>query len=159
MVVRTINPSAFTPADWEEFVVSGPYRYNTNSKASWYWSRTWGACKRLDTRFWVLTDWQNWVFGKFNDDESHGWVSPIFKYDATGPSVLESLFYWVQTSKGEKGAFDAKPKDVSGLQELFPSNPARRVSVSGKREHVPRDPTKTKRANESDVSFACGGLC
>lgn len=151
MVVRTINPAAFTSADWEEYVVNGPYHYNTKSKASWYWSRTWGACKRLDTRWFVLTDWQRWVFGKFNDDESHAWVSPIMEYSAQDPTVLQALFYWTQSAIGAKGGFQRQAKDVSSLPELFPANPARRVSVSGNAGHVPRDPRNVKKANESDI--------
>lgn len=42
--------------------------------------------------------------------------------------------------------------DVSHLPTLFPDTPARRVSVSGKRDYVPRDLKKAKNANESDVS-------
>lgn len=152
MVVRTINSAAFTAADWDEYVVTGPYNYNTKSKASWYWSRMWGACKRLQTRYFVLTDWNRWSFGCFNEDQSHAWISPVLWYNAMGPTILESLFYWAQTTKGAQNGFPLKEKDVSALAALFPSNPARRVSVSGNKGHVARDPTQPRAANESDVS-------
>ena len=152
LIVRTINSSAFTPADWEEYVVTGPYNYNIKSKASWYWSRAYGASQRLGTKYWVLTDYQRWVFGKFDDDHSHGWVSPIITYDQTNPSVLQALFYWAETAIGEKGGFDVKAKDVSGMPALFPPNPARRVSVSAQGGKVtPRDPGRVRAANESDI--------
>lgn len=151
MVVRTINPAAFASADWDEYVVTGPYHYNTKSKASWYWSRTWGACKRLDTRWWVLTDWQRWVFGKFNDDQTHGWVSPVLEHNSSDPTVLQALFYWTQSSIGAENGFTRTAKDVSGLPQLFPDTPARRVSISGKAGHVPRDSRQVKKANESDI--------
>lgn len=151
LVVRTTNSRALTDEDWKEFVVTGPYNYNIKSKASWYWSRTWGACKRLDTRWWVLTDWQKWIFGCFNDDMTHGWTSPIITYDSKAPTVLEALLYWVESAKGDKAGFKPNAKDVSSLPALFPSNPARRISVSGNRPHKPRDPSRPKAANESDV--------
>lgn len=155
MVVRTINSAAFTAADWDEYIVTGPYSYNTKSKASWYWSRMWGACKRLQTKYFVLTDWQHWSFGCFNDDQSHAWISPVLWYNAMSPTINEALFYWAQIAKGAPGATPLKEKDVSSLPALFPSNPARRVSVSGKAGHVPRDPSKAKNANESDVGDCC----
>jgi hypothetical protein len=155
MVVRTINSAAFTSADWDEYVVTGPYHYNIKNKASWYWSRTWGACKRLQTKYWVLTDWQRWAFGCFNDDGTHAWVSPIMHYNDQGPTILETLFYWAESSKRDVNSFNLKPKDVSGMPMLFPANPARRVSVSGRQGHVARDPNQVKTANESDVSVMC----
>lgn len=74
----------------------GAYRYNTKSKASWYWSRSWGATKRLGCQYYVLTDWQRWAFGVFDDKREHGWVSPVVDYAAEGPSVMQTLFYWAR---------------------------------------------------------------
>lgn len=56
----------------------------------------------------------------------------------------------VRTALGES---DFKPsvKDVSGGEAIFPDNPARRVSVSGKKPKKPRDPRAVKAGNESDV--------
>jgi hypothetical protein len=111
MVVRTINSSAFTQADWDEYVVTvrppilivcsdtdekGPYNYNTKSKASWYWSRSWGACERLGCKYYVLTDYQRWVFGTFDDDKSHGYVSKIKAFSDEEPSVGQALLYWAE---------------------------------------------------------------
>ena len=115
LVVRTINSAAFTAHDWEEFVVTvshpdappspcalfikspkGPYHYSTKSKASYYWSRTWGATKRLQCQYWVFTDWQRWTFGCFDQDRKHGWVSGVMGYDSIEPSVLQALTYWSQ---------------------------------------------------------------
>jgi hypothetical protein len=103
----------------------------------------------------VLTDWQRWAFGCFNDDGTHAWVSPIMHYNDQGPTILETLFYWAESSKRDVNSFNLKPKDVSGMPMLFPANPARRVSVSGRQGHVARDPNQVKTANESDVSVMC----
>jgi len=96
LVVRTINSAAFSSHDWEEYVVSGDYRYNTKSKASWYWSRSYGATKRLGCQHYVLTDWQRWAFGVFDEKRENGWVSDIWKYDQKAPSVMQALFYWAR---------------------------------------------------------------
>ncbi|RXK41434.1 hypothetical protein M231_01340 [Tremella mesenterica] len=157
LVVRTINSSAFTPADWAEFVVTGKYHYVTKNKASWYWSRTWGACNRLKCKYWILTDWQRWSFGCFDDALEHGWVSPVMAYDAVEPSVLQTIFYWAKTSMGQT-PFQSSKKNLLGTTELFPANPARRVSVSGRSPEMNAAATlraasgsHVKVANESDI--------
>lgn len=149
MVVRTINSSAFSQHDWDEYVVTGPYHYNTKSKASWYWSRSWGACERLGCKYYVLTDWQRWVFGAFDEKKEHGWVSSVKSYADTEPSVGQALLYWAESALGDKNGFRGdKKKDVSSLPALFPDNPARRVSVSRRGGDTKRGP---KKANESDI--------
>ncbi|WOO78950.1 uncharacterized protein LOC62_02G002487 [Vanrija pseudolonga] len=151
LVIRTTNSSAFAQEDWNEFIVTGPFHYNAKSKASWWWSRQWGACKRLNTRWFAITDWKRWTFGCFSDDQTHAWISPIIQYDSRDPTVLQALFYWAQSSRGKEGGFQKVATDVSHLPTLFPDTPARRVSVSGKRDYVPRDLKKAKNANESDI--------
>ncbi|GFZ42817.1 hypothetical protein JCM24511_00535 [Saitozyma sp. JCM 24511] len=148
MVVRTINSSAFTPPDWDEYVATGPYTYNTKSKASWYWSRSWGATKRLGCHGWVLTDWQRWVFGCFDEGRTHGWVSPIMRFDARSPSIGQAMLYWAKSAMHDPNGFKPSPKDTASMPRIFPDNPARRVSVSGAK---PRTPTGVKAANESDI--------
>ncbi|CAD6576840.1 MAG: hypothetical protein TREMPRED_001782 [Tremellales sp. Tagirdzhanova-0007] len=151
LVVRTINSAAFTAHDWEEFVVTGPYHYSTKSKASYYWSRTWGATKRLQCQYWVFTDWQRWTFGCFDPDRKHGWVSGVMGYDSTQPSVLQALTYWSQSAIGAEGGFDARKKDVSNLPPLFPANPSRRISVSHSRPKTTQNAKGVRAANESDI--------
>ncbi|KAK8861368.1 hypothetical protein IAR55_002187 [Kwoniella newhampshirensis] len=151
LVVRTINSSAFASADWDEYTVNGRYRYDTRSKASWYWSRSWGAAKRLGCQYYVLTDWQRWTFGYFNKERTHGWTSHVMPFNAQDPSIAQALFFWCRSAIGAESAFVPTQKDVSGLPELFPANPARRISHSGGKPSAPQDKRKVKAANESDI--------
>ncbi|WVO17987.1 hypothetical protein L204_105685 [Cryptococcus depauperatus] len=150
MVVRTINSSAFAPADWKEYVVNGPYHYDIRSKASWYWSRSWGATKRLGCQYYVLTDWQRWTFGYFNEDGTHGWTSPVMHHHEQDPSVGHALFYWARSAIGDENGFKPQRKDISSLPSLFPANPSRRISHSGGNKPS-ADLRKPKKANESDI--------
>lgn len=79
-----------------ELTTQGDYHYNTKSKASWYWSRTWGATKRLQCKYWVLTDWQRWVYGSFDDERQHGYVSPIISSSSENPYALQALLFWAR---------------------------------------------------------------
>jgi hypothetical protein len=129
LVVRTINSSAFSLQDWEEFVVDGPYKYNTKSKASWYWSRKYGASVRLNTRYFVFTDYQRWAFGVFTEDRKHAQISPVMELDARDPTVLEALLYWARSALGEKGGYKAEKKDVLSLPSPYAEVGRRRSSV------------------------------
>lgn len=152
MVVRTINSSAFSSHDWEEYTVSGKYRYNTKSKASWYWSRQWGASMRLGCQYYVLTDWQRWAFGVFDEERKHGYVSPVWEFGQKEPSVMQALFYWARSAIGDANGFQIPSfrDSASSNTDIFPDNPARRVSVTGSKPRPPRE-NKVKAANESDI--------
>ena len=137
----------------------GKYHYNTKSKASWYWSRSWGATRRLKCKYYVFTDWNRWVFGLFDDEGKHGWVSPVIPNDSQTPTATQSLLYWCLSAKGEPNGFKPELKDV-GETHLFPDNPARRVShVGGTGEKKEFKKNQVKTANESDVSVALGMGC
>ncbi|ODO06324.1 hypothetical protein L198_01556 [Cryptococcus wingfieldii CBS 7118] len=153
LVVRTINSSAFTPHDWDEYIATGPYHYETKSKASWYWSRSYGATKRLGCQYYVLTDWQRWTFGYFNKDGTRGWTSPVLHHNEQDPTIGHALFYWARSAIGKENGFaNPKEKDLSGAPELFPANPSRRISQSGDRRPKPPAGSRTvKKANESDI--------
>lgn len=100
-----------------DFIIQGAYDYNTKSKASWYWSRKYGATTRLGCKYFVFTDYQKWCFGVFTEGHrsveralpieyltkspcSHANISPIMSFDAgkdgKSPSVLEALLYWTR---------------------------------------------------------------
>lgn len=56
LVVRAVT-TTFQEQDWSEFSVSGKYKYNPKSRASWFWSRQWGGTRRLGISHFVLTDY------------------------------------------------------------------------------------------------------
>ncbi|GHJ89708.1 hypothetical protein NliqN6_6110 [Naganishia liquefaciens] len=144
LVVRTINSSAFSDSDWKDLVVDGAYDYNTKSKASWYWSRKYGATKRLGCQYFVFTDYQKWCFGVFTEGHSHANISPVMPFDAgkdgKSPSVLEALLYWTRSALGEKGGFQPTSKDVAS------AHPYQNVQVKKKSGNG-----QVEASNESDI--------
>lgn len=52
----------------------------------------------------------------------------------------------------DKGFKLPAASSASSSTDIFPNNPARRISVTGKKPRAPRDANKVKAANESDVS-------
>ncbi|KAJ9116146.1 hypothetical protein QFC20_000826 [Naganishia adeliensis] len=144
LVVRTINSSAFSNNDWKDLVVDGAYDYNTKSKASWYWSRKYGATKRLGCNYFVFTDYQKWCFGVFTEGHSHANISPVMSFEAgkdgKSPSVLEALLYWSRSALGEKGGFQPAAKDVSS-EHPYQNVQARKKTGNG----------QVEASNESDI--------
>ncbi|KAI5452438.1 hypothetical protein NCC49_000601 [Naganishia albida] len=144
LVVRTINSSAFSDNDWKELVVDGAYDYNTKSKASWYWSRKFGATKRLGCNYFVFTDYQKWCFGVFTEGHSHANISPVMTFEAgkdgKSPSVLEALLYWSRSALGEKGGFQPTIKDVSSEHPYAQVQPRKKAGNG-----------QVEASNESDI--------
>ncbi|CED83672.1 hypothetical protein [Phaffia rhodozyma] len=153
LVVRALT-IPFEQEDFDEFSVTGTYRYNPKSKASWLWSRQSLGTKRLGIKHFVLTNYNNWVFGVFNEDHTFAAVSPVISASAEDPSVLQALTYWSQSALGAEGGFKigAKPQASLSDQVLFPTNPARRASMNKGKERVrPEKRLDPKIASESDV--------
>lgn len=51
---------------------------------------------RLGCQYYVLTDWQRWAFGVFDEERKHGYVSPVWEFGQKEPSVMQALFYWAR---------------------------------------------------------------
>lgn len=66
--------------------------------------------------------------------------------------VTPRCSFLCRSAIGKENGFKPQEKDVSGLPKIFPINPSRRISYSGR--NTPRDDLRgPKKANESDVSL------
>lgn len=144
LVVRTINTSAFSKSDWEEFVYEGPYHYNINSKPSWYHSRIYKATERFNCRYFVFTDYQRWLFGVFSEDHSHVQITPILSYNSTKPTITQALTYWarsaVESESGNgKGGYRAQVKDVSNKPSPYQQTAKKSAKNPGVSAHAESD--------------------
>lgn len=123
LVVRTINSSAFAKGDWEEFVGEGPYVYNIKNKASWYHSRNHKASTRLDTQWFVFSDYQKWLFGVFDEKREHVNITHVLPVTATSPTILEALLYWTRSAiAADDKVYKFDKKDVSSLSAPYEEN-------------------------------------
>jgi hypothetical protein len=66
-----------------------------------------------------------------------------------GPACVNPSSVDARSAIGDANGFKAEKKDVSGNEELFPDNPARRFSS----KDGGTSSNRVKKANESDVSF------
>ncbi|TFK29915.1 hypothetical protein FA15DRAFT_608813 [Coprinopsis marcescibilis] len=69
------------------------------------WAKLWDACVRHRTRYFVLTSYENWVFGVFSPGWTTAFTTNIQKASQTGPTVLELLCFWIASSMHAPGGF------------------------------------------------------
>ncbi|KAF8959061.1 hypothetical protein BDZ97DRAFT_1423631 [Flammula alnicola] len=80
-----------------------PYNMGpTNGLPSKYrlWAKIWDTCYSNNCRWFVLTSYTQWVFGVFSKTMRTAFLSSIYKYDSTSPTILELLTYWIASSMG-----------------------------------------------------------
>ncbi|KAF8519628.1 hypothetical protein BU17DRAFT_89780 [Hysterangium stoloniferum] len=94
------------------------------------WAFVHDLCFSYECHHFVITSYEDWVFGSFTDYYTRGYVSPVIMCTAQPKSPLEYLTYWILSSYG---AFDTalvdqdRPK-ASVIRHLFakPTAPAKR---------------------------------
>ncbi|KAJ7648857.1 hypothetical protein B0H17DRAFT_1102808 [Mycena rosella] len=60
------------------------------------WAKVWDTCVARKTRWFVLTSYNQWVFGAFSEGWTIGFVSlHVLQFDARDPTILEVLAFWV----------------------------------------------------------------
>lgn len=79
------------------------------------WAKLWDACVREKTHWFVVTSYNQWVFGAFSRGWSAAFVTGVMNFDAVGPSVVESLAFWIASAMYLPGAFQC-PKVPEPVQ-------------------------------------------
>ncbi|KAI4527845.1 hypothetical protein K523DRAFT_320698 [Schizophyllum commune Tattone D] len=62
------------------------------------WAKLWDTCVRNNTHWFVLTNYNQWVFGHFSSGWTTAFVSPVFNYDSETPTVMECLTFWLASA-------------------------------------------------------------
>ncbi|GLB34980.1 hypothetical protein LshimejAT787_0205450 [Lyophyllum shimeji] len=62
------------------------------------WGKMWDICARQRTRWFVLTSYNNWVFGAFSEGWSTAFVTDVYSFDSCNPTIVECLLFWVASS-------------------------------------------------------------
>ncbi|KAF8163279.1 hypothetical protein B0H34DRAFT_694779 [Crassisporium funariophilum] len=90
---KFVNCKSFPPFSMPGYafpsVLEGPIRV---------WAKMWDTCVNAKAQYFVLSTYNQWVFGGFSEGYRTGFVSPIYKNDATSPTIIEYLSFWVATS-------------------------------------------------------------
>lgn len=62
------------------------------------WGKMWDVCVRQRSRWFVLTSYNDWVFGAFSEGWSTAFVTDVYAYDSYNPSIVECLVFWVASA-------------------------------------------------------------
>ncbi|KAH8099488.1 hypothetical protein BXZ70DRAFT_941976 [Cristinia sonorae] len=85
---------------WVTTVEGGePYHQSTGR----VWAKIWDTCRLADARFFILTNWQCWVFGAFSEGWSRAWS--VFLDSDSDPTVMQSVIFWVSSAMDLPGAW------------------------------------------------------
>ncbi|KDQ09266.1 hypothetical protein BOTBODRAFT_37184 [Botryobasidium botryosum FD-172 SS1] len=57
------------------------------------------------THYFILSTYQGWVFGCFSEMYTAAWVTPPKRHDTRGPTIIQCLLYWIQSSMSAEGGF------------------------------------------------------
>ncbi|KAL0946926.1 hypothetical protein HGRIS_013087 [Hohenbuehelia grisea] len=83
------------------------------------WAKIWDTCVEKDTRWFVVTTYQQWVFGVFTKGWTTAYVTSPYECDEYGPTILEFLTYWVACAMQLPGSSRA-PQVPEPLSALIP---------------------------------------
>ncbi|KAJ7109350.1 hypothetical protein C8R44DRAFT_284984 [Mycena epipterygia] len=67
------------------------------------WAKIWDACVARNTPWFVLTSYNQWVFGVFSAGWTAAFVTGVCNFDAYSPTCLEWLTFWVASAMRLKG--------------------------------------------------------
>ncbi|KAK0483596.1 hypothetical protein IW261DRAFT_966796 [Armillaria novae-zelandiae] len=104
VVIAFQPPWIMSPADLKEFVECQhfpPYQGSaTNYLESKHrvWGKLWDVCVTNESQFFVLTTYDQWVFGTFSQRWKGVFFSPIYDFDSSDPSIAECLTFWIASA-------------------------------------------------------------
>ncbi|KAJ7774799.1 hypothetical protein B0H16DRAFT_74878 [Mycena metata] len=67
------------------------------------WAKIWDACVSRKTPWFVLTSYNQWVFGVFSAGWTAAFVSGVHNFDSLSPTIIEWLTFWVASAMRLQG--------------------------------------------------------
>ncbi|EJD37754.1 hypothetical protein AURDEDRAFT_173263 [Auricularia subglabra TFB-10046 SS5] len=115
LMLAVAPPAEFGAEDMREFVAMRQYRCTSwesdadrpFTTAERLWATLYdGASKdRQSPKFFILSTYNEWIFGGFSEHLTTAWVSQPLAYDSHTPNVPETIAYWLASSSGAPGAY------------------------------------------------------
>lgn len=84
------------------------------------WAKVWDACASNRSHYFVLSSYNQWVFGIFSRSMKTAFVSRVYSYMSDSPTILQLLVYWLASSSNGtiQGTFDIPHVPESTLPPL-----------------------------------------
>ncbi|TRM59362.1 hypothetical protein BD626DRAFT_508096 [Schizophyllum amplum] len=68
------------------------------------WAKLWDTCVKNNSHWFVLTNYNQWVFGHFSSGWTTAFVGPVIDYNSTTPAVMECLAFWLASASQAPGS-------------------------------------------------------
>ncbi|KAI6047617.1 hypothetical protein EDC04DRAFT_2886452 [Pisolithus marmoratus] len=62
------------------------------------WAKLWDTCVRRQSTYFVVTSYQQWVFGAFSRGFTNAFVSPPIGAQSRDPTVIHATIYWLASA-------------------------------------------------------------
>ncbi|KAJ7632591.1 hypothetical protein FB45DRAFT_508821 [Roridomyces roridus] len=67
------------------------------------WAKIWDTCVSRNTPWFVLTSYNQWVFGVFSAGWTAAFVTGVYQFDGYSPTIVEWLSFWIASAMRLKG--------------------------------------------------------
>ncbi|KAK7467104.1 hypothetical protein VKT23_004164 [Stygiomarasmius scandens] len=64
------------------------------------WAKLWDTCVVRNTPWFVLTSYNQWVFGMFTQGWTAAFVTKVYEYNSFEPTIVELLTFWIVSAMG-----------------------------------------------------------
>ncbi|EJD40861.1 hypothetical protein AURDEDRAFT_115723 [Auricularia subglabra TFB-10046 SS5] len=112
LVTVTMPMWCFAPKDMADFVnmrnFDNPATLSRESAvptAVKLWARLQDFCYLHDAHYFIVSTYEQWVFGTFSPQYSTAYVSQPMQYDAKSPNVIEAIMCWIHSAYGHSEGF------------------------------------------------------
>ncbi|KAL0580954.1 hypothetical protein V5O48_001046 [Marasmius crinis-equi] len=114
VVVAFQPPWILSPQDMKEFVgcrsfptfrAPGHFYPTELNSEERVWAKLWDLCVTRNTHWFVLTSYDQWVFGVFSDRWTSAYTTPIYESNASFPTIIETLAFWTASAMGIHNLF------------------------------------------------------
>ncbi|KAG8918179.1 hypothetical protein FRC01_002019 [Tulasnella sp. 417] len=89
-------------------------RYNRAQRAL---AQVYDYCREQKHHFFIITTYEHWMFGVFSQDYTLATVTEPLPYNHQGPTILQCIIYWLQSSLFLPGSFELPQTGI--LQFLY----------------------------------------
>lgn len=69
------------------------------------WAKLWDTCVRRQSTYFVVTSYQQWVFGAFSRGFTNAFVSPPMAAQSCDPTVIHAAIYWLASALAVKDGY------------------------------------------------------
>ncbi|KAK7050968.1 hypothetical protein VNI00_005080 [Paramarasmius palmivorus] len=64
------------------------------------WAKLWDLCVTQGTPWFVLTSYNQWVFGMFSEGWTNALVTGVYEWNSSSPTIIECLTFWLASAMG-----------------------------------------------------------